>query len=169
MKEKTKGPLSTLTSRAIHAHPTSPRSTGFCAIRDCITSSSSSRDLENQRKRKEASYWPRARALNTPAFLCTRPPPPPSASPAPRRGSESELSFTSKSHRSGSWSRFLVQLSSRSQDRAGQLQVRRTLTLPFSPQPRSFNLPFECKPGRSLTHLIMAQLRSKRPHAHPKA
>ena len=29
-------PLSKLTSRATHAHPTSPRSTGFCAIRDCI-------------------------------------------------------------------------------------------------------------------------------------
>jgi len=35
-------PLSTLTSRAIHAHPTSPRSTGFCAIWDCTSSSSSS-------------------------------------------------------------------------------------------------------------------------------
>jgi len=35
-------PLSTLTSRATHAHPTSPRSTGFCAIFDCISSSSSS-------------------------------------------------------------------------------------------------------------------------------
>ena len=35
-------PLSTLTSRATHAHPTSPRSTGFCAIWDCISSSSSS-------------------------------------------------------------------------------------------------------------------------------
>ena len=34
--------LSTLTSRATHAHPTSPRSTGFCAIWDCISSSSSS-------------------------------------------------------------------------------------------------------------------------------
>ena len=33
-------PLSTLTSRATHAHPTSPRSTGFCAIWDCISSSS---------------------------------------------------------------------------------------------------------------------------------
>ena len=32
----------TLTSRATHAHPTSPRSTGFCAIWDCISSSSSS-------------------------------------------------------------------------------------------------------------------------------
>jgi len=32
--------LSTLTSRATHAHPTSPRSTGFCAIWDCISSSS---------------------------------------------------------------------------------------------------------------------------------
>jgi len=31
-----------LTSRATHAHPTSPRSTGFCAIWDCISSSSSS-------------------------------------------------------------------------------------------------------------------------------
>jgi len=30
------------TSRATHAHPTSPRSTGFCAIWDCISSSSSS-------------------------------------------------------------------------------------------------------------------------------
>ena len=28
-----------LTSRATHAHPTSPRSTGFCAIWDCISSS----------------------------------------------------------------------------------------------------------------------------------
>ena len=35
-------PLSTLTSRATHAHPTSPRSTGFCAIWDCICSNSSS-------------------------------------------------------------------------------------------------------------------------------
>ena len=26
-------------SRAAHAHPTSPRSTGFCAIWDCISSS----------------------------------------------------------------------------------------------------------------------------------
>ena len=34
--------LSTLTSRATHAHPTSPRSTGFCAIWGCISSSSSS-------------------------------------------------------------------------------------------------------------------------------
>ena len=33
-------PLSTLTSRATHAHPTSPRSTGFCAIWDCTSSSS---------------------------------------------------------------------------------------------------------------------------------
>jgi len=35
-------PLSALTSRATHAHPTSPRSTGFCAIWNCISSSSSS-------------------------------------------------------------------------------------------------------------------------------
>jgi len=28
-------------SRATHAHPTSPHSTGFCAIWDCISSSSS--------------------------------------------------------------------------------------------------------------------------------
>ena len=35
-------PLSKLTSRATHAHPTSPRSNGFCAIWDCISSSSSS-------------------------------------------------------------------------------------------------------------------------------
>jgi len=34
--------LSTLTSRATPAHPTSPRSTGFCAIWGCISSSSSS-------------------------------------------------------------------------------------------------------------------------------
>jgi len=34
--------LSTLTSRATHARPTSPRSTGFCAIWGCISSSSSS-------------------------------------------------------------------------------------------------------------------------------
>ena len=33
-------PLSTLTSRATHAHPTSPRSTGFCAIWGCTSSSS---------------------------------------------------------------------------------------------------------------------------------
>jgi len=33
-------PLSTLTSRAAHAHPTSPRSTGFCAVWGCISSSS---------------------------------------------------------------------------------------------------------------------------------
>ena len=38
-------PLSTLTSRATHAHPTSPRSTGFCAIWDCICSSSIYREL----------------------------------------------------------------------------------------------------------------------------
>ena len=31
-----------LTSRATHAHPTSPRSIGFCAIWGCISSSSSS-------------------------------------------------------------------------------------------------------------------------------
>jgi len=35
-----RSPLSTLTSRATHAHPTSPRSTGFCVIWDCISSSS---------------------------------------------------------------------------------------------------------------------------------
>jgi len=35
-------PLATLTSRATHAHPTSPRSTGFSAIWDCTSSSSSS-------------------------------------------------------------------------------------------------------------------------------
>jgi len=34
-------PLSILTSRATHAHPTSSRSTGFCAIWGCISSSSS--------------------------------------------------------------------------------------------------------------------------------
>jgi len=34
--------LSTLTPRTTHAHPTSPPSTGFCAIWDCISSSSSS-------------------------------------------------------------------------------------------------------------------------------
>ena len=34
-------PLSTLTSRATQAHPTSPRSIGFCAIWGCISSSSS--------------------------------------------------------------------------------------------------------------------------------
>ena len=33
-------PLSTLTSRATHGNSTSPRSTGFCAIWDCISSSS---------------------------------------------------------------------------------------------------------------------------------
>ena len=32
----------TMTSRAKHTLPTSPRSTGFCAIWDCISSSSSS-------------------------------------------------------------------------------------------------------------------------------
>ena len=37
---KQRGP--TLTSRATHAHPTSSRNTGFCAIWDCISSSSSS-------------------------------------------------------------------------------------------------------------------------------
>ena len=35
-------PLSTLTSHATQAHPTSPRSTGFCAIWGCISTSSSS-------------------------------------------------------------------------------------------------------------------------------
>ena len=49
-------------------------------------------------------------------FMCTHPPPSPSASPAPRRGSESEHPFTAKSHHSGFWPRFLVQLSSRYQD-----------------------------------------------------
>ena len=39
-------PLSTLTSRAAHAHPTSPRSTGFCAIWDCISSRSSGQPEE---------------------------------------------------------------------------------------------------------------------------
>jgi len=37
-------PLSTLTSRATRAHPTSPRSTGFCALWDCISSSSAPAD-----------------------------------------------------------------------------------------------------------------------------
>ena len=40
--------LSTMTSRATHAHPTSPRSTGFCAIWDCISSSSSSLALSTK-------------------------------------------------------------------------------------------------------------------------
>jgi len=35
-------PFSKLTSRATHAHPTSPRSTGYCTIWDCISSSSES-------------------------------------------------------------------------------------------------------------------------------
>ena len=46
----------------------------------------------------------------------THPPPSPSASPAPRRGSESELSFTAKSQLSGFWPRLLGQSSPRSQD-----------------------------------------------------
>ena len=33
-------PASALTSRATHAHPTSPRSIGFCAIWDCVSPSS---------------------------------------------------------------------------------------------------------------------------------
>jgi len=33
-------PLSTLTSRATHEHPTSTRNTDFCAVWDCISSSS---------------------------------------------------------------------------------------------------------------------------------
>ena len=41
-------PLSTLTSHAAHAHPTSPRSTGLCAIWDCISSSSSSSTREEK-------------------------------------------------------------------------------------------------------------------------
>jgi len=42
-------PLSTLTLRATHAHPTSPRSTGLCAIWGCISSSSSSDHLSSSR------------------------------------------------------------------------------------------------------------------------
>ena len=42
LRTHAKPPISTLTSRATHAHPTSPRSTGFCAIWGCISSSSSS-------------------------------------------------------------------------------------------------------------------------------
>ena len=61
-------PLSTLTSRATRAHPTSPRSTGFCAIWDCISSSSSSRRRES--------------TIDLGAKIS-----------AQRRGSESELSF----------------------------------------------------------------------------
>jgi len=44
-------PLSALTSRATHAHPTSPRSTGFCAIWGCISSSSSSSKRSKTRGR----------------------------------------------------------------------------------------------------------------------
>ena len=40
-----------LTSRATHAHPTSPRSTGFCDIWDCISSSSSSEKGSNSPER----------------------------------------------------------------------------------------------------------------------
>ena len=43
-------PLSTLTSRATHAHPTSPRGTGFCVIWDCTTSSSSSTPANKRAK-----------------------------------------------------------------------------------------------------------------------
>ena len=51
-------PLSTLTSRATHAHPTSPRSTGFCAIWDCISSSSSSHaDARQGAHRHDAGLW----------------------------------------------------------------------------------------------------------------
>ena len=45
-------PLSTLTSRATHAHPTSPRSTGFCAIWDCISSSSLAACSHSRRARR---------------------------------------------------------------------------------------------------------------------
>ena len=44
-------PLSTLTSRATRAHPTSTRSTGFCAIWDCISSSSLCGSLTEPRAR----------------------------------------------------------------------------------------------------------------------
>jgi len=51
-------------------------------------------------------------------YFCTHPPPSPSpsTSPATRRGSESGLYFTAKSHHSGFWPRFFDQSSSRSQD-----------------------------------------------------
>jgi len=48
-------------------------------------------------------------------FFVTHSPPSP-ASPAPRRGSESELSFAAKSQHSGFWPRLLDQSSPRSQD-----------------------------------------------------
>ena len=53
-------PLSTLTSRATHAHPTLPRSTGFCAIWGCISSSSSSRGSGWGARRSELREWGRA-------------------------------------------------------------------------------------------------------------
>ena len=51
-------PLSTLTSRATHAHPTSPRSTGFCARWDCISSSSSSSSLTEKLMLRLTSTFP---------------------------------------------------------------------------------------------------------------
>jgi len=56
-KENKRPPLSTLTSRATHAHPTSAHSTGFCAIWDCISSSSSS-------NKRPARLWSPPAALH---------------------------------------------------------------------------------------------------------
>jgi len=51
-------PLSTLTSRATHAHPTSPHSTGFCGIWDCISSSSWIEEGRwEKRKRRQKPSW----------------------------------------------------------------------------------------------------------------
>ena len=49
-------PLSTLTSRARHAHSTSPRSTGFCAIWGCISSSSISQRSSAFRNRSSPTH-----------------------------------------------------------------------------------------------------------------
>jgi len=47
--------LDTNLTRNTHAHPTSPRSTGFCAIWDCISSSSSS--IAHDLARTHVSYY----------------------------------------------------------------------------------------------------------------
>jgi len=57
-------PLSTLTSRAAHARPTSPRSTGFCAIWDCISSSSSSKSNVRKRCLDACTFIERSRAVS---------------------------------------------------------------------------------------------------------
>jgi len=80
----------TLTSRATHAHPTSPRSTGFCAIWDCISSSSMKLLVNNAHSEAQAALpsvvapaaLPSAVAPAAPGRAAAGRAPPPAAAPS---------------------------------------------------------------------------------------